>query len=68
MTDIFSTTQKEKDIWGSGLQWLTYLPPVFEEVFAEDVLGGVLVLQHLGKERGHLFGFGAELHVLTWKC
>lgn len=45
-----------------------HLSPVFEEVLAEDVLGGVLVLQHLGKECGHLLSFGAELHVLTWKC
>lgn len=44
------------------------LSPVFEEVFAKDVLGGVLVLQHLGEECGHLFSFGTQLHVLTWKC
>lgn len=43
-----------------------YRSPVLEEVFAEDVLCGVLVLQHLGEKCGHLFGFGAESHVLTW--
>lgn len=40
--------------WGGGGGARTYLPPVFKEVLAKDVFGGVLVVQHLGEERGHL--------------
>lgn len=59
--DIFSTALVSEN----GTLECANLSPVFEEVFAEDVLGGVLVLQHLAEERSHLFSFGAQLHVLT---
>lgn len=44
--------------------WL-YLSPVFKEVFTEDVLCGVLVVQHFGKECGDLLCVWAELHMFT---
>lgn len=49
----------------SQVTYFPYLPPIFKEVFAKDILSGVLVIQHLGKECGHLFCSWAELHVLT---
>ena len=53
------------DVWKIKQIIFPYLPPIFKEVFAEDILCGVLVIQHLGKERGHLFCPWAELHGLT---
>lgn len=44
-----------------------HLPPVLEEVLPEDVLGGVLVIQHLGKKRSDLLGRRLQLHRLTCK-
>jgi len=43
----------------------SHLSPVFEEVLPEHVLGGVLVIEHLGEESGHLFGRRVQFHLLA---
>lgn len=45
----------------------SHLSPVLEEILSEDVLGGVLVIQHLGEKRGDLFSRSAEFHQLAYK-
>ena len=45
----------------------SHLSPVFEEVLPEDVLGGVLVVQHLGEEGGYLLSRRVQFHLLTLK-
>lgn len=42
-----------------------HLSPVFEEVFPEDVLGRVVVLQHFRKEGCHFLSTWTELHVFA---
>ncbi len=42
-----------------------YLSPVLEKVFTEHILGGVLVVEHLGKEPGSLLCIGGQGHHLT---
>lgn len=44
--------------------WL-YLPPVFKEVLPEHVLGGVFMVQHLGKEQCHFLSCQTQFHLLT---
>lgn len=44
--------------------WL-YLSPIFKEILAEHLLGGVLMIQHLGKEHHHLFCRQAQLYLFT---
>lgn len=50
---------------GGGGGFCTHLPPVFEKVFPEDVLGRVVVLQHFRKEGGNFLGIWTELHVFA---
>ena len=47
------------------MQAKTHLSPVFKEVFAEDILLGVVMVKHLGKEAGSLLSLLRELHGLT---
>ena len=43
----------------------TDLSPILEEVLAEDIFSGVLMVQHFGKEPSSLFCFGGEGHYFT---
>ena len=44
-----------------------HFPPVLEEVFVEDLLGGVVVVQHLPVEGRHLLSLLSQLHHLVTK-
>lgn len=45
-----------------------HLPPVLKEVLPEDVLGGVLMIQHLGKKCSYFLSRRIKFHRLTCKC
>lgn len=49
-----------------SLVFLRHLSPVFEKVFPEDVLGGVIVLQHFRKEGSRFLSVSTELHWLAF--
>lgn len=58
------------ELWGpskkiSAMPLGFYLPPVCKEVLPEDFFGGVLMVQHLGKEHRHFLRGQAQLHLLT---
>lgn len=44
-----------------------HLPPVLKEVLPEDVLSGVLMIQHLSKKCSYLLSRSTEFHRLTYK-
>lgn len=44
-----------------------YLPPVMEEVVLEDLLGGVLMIQHFGIKRGDFLRGQAQLQGFSWE-
>lgn len=45
---------------------MVYLPPVPEEVIAEDLFCCVFVIQHLSKEKCHFLSWQAEFHCLSY--
>ena len=43
------------------------MPPILEEVLVEDLLGGIVVVQHFAVEGGGLLGGNIQLHNLDKK-
>jgi hypothetical protein len=52
-------------LWKGENEAAPHLSPVFEEVLPEDVLGGVLMIQHLSEESGYLLSRRAQFNLLT---
>ena len=58
---FFNTIIANVPLWNPN-KCVAYLSPVFVEVLVEHLLGGVVVVQHLGVERSHLLRFWFKLH------